>query len=148
METATLLAGSLPGRFRWSYFFPYPDTEAHDLAVEKGLIGAGEIPQLKNFTDRSGLDFGKAHNLFLEKLGAAYPWFVNARADWPAAQIYRKKLDDILSLDADAWHRRAPTIAEEDQEISTGLVKAGIRHYAIKYNRFMGVISDYFTQKH
>jgi radical SAM superfamily enzyme YgiQ (UPF0313 family) len=147
METVALLAGSLPGRFRWSFFFPYPDTKAHDLAVEKGLIATGEIPQLKNFTDRSGLDFGKAHNLFLEKLGAAYPWFVNARADWPAASIYRKKVDDILRLDADAWRRRAPTIAAKDREISARLVKAGIRHYAIKYNRFMGVISDYFTKE-
>jgi len=36
-------------------------------------------------------------------------------------------------------------IYEEDEEISENFVKRGISHYAIKYNPFMGVISDYFT---
>ena len=147
MATVDLMAGSLPGRFRWTYFFPFPDTEAHKLAVTGGLVRADEIPRLKNFTDRSALDFGEEHNLFLEKLGATFPWFVNARADWPAAPDYRRKVDEILSLDAQAWHRRARTVLAEDEEISARLVKDGIRHYAIKYNRFTGVISDYFTQE-
>ena len=147
MATVDLMAGSLPGRFRWTYFFPFPGTDAYQLAVDSGHIASDEVPQLKNFTDKSGLDFGKKHNLFLEKLGAAYPWFVNARADWPAAAIYRKKVDEVLSLDAQAWQRRAETILAEDAEISAGLIKQGIQHYAIKYNRFMGVISDYYTQE-
>ena len=147
MATVDLMAGSLPGRFRWTYFFPFPGTGAHQLAVDSGHITADEVPQLENFTDRSGLDFGEEHNLFLEKLGTAYPWFVNARADWPAAGIYRKMVDEILSLDAQAWRQRAERILAEDEEISARLVREGIQHYAIKYNRFMGVISDYFIQE-
>jgi hypothetical protein len=147
MATVDLLAESRPGRFRWTYFFPYPDTKAHALAVEKGLIGADEVPLLQNFTDRSGLDFGSGHNLLLEKLGAALPWFVNARADWPAAPIYRPMVDEVLALDADRWRNRAPRIPAEDERISAELLKDGVRHYAIKYNRFMGVISDYFARE-
>jgi len=147
MATVDLMAGSLPGRFRWSYFFPYPDTAAHQLAVAGGYIPADRIPDLKNFTDRSGLDFGRDHNLYLAKLGTALPWFVNARADWPAAKIYRKKVEEILALDAGQWQQRAAGIVAEDEHLSVKLVHAGIRHYAIKYNRFMGVISDYFNSE-
>lgn len=146
MATVDLMAASRPGRFRWTYFFPFPDTRACEIAVEKGCIAADQIPDLKNFTDRSGLDFGDAHNLFLEKLGALFPWFVNARADWPAAEIYGPKVEEVLELDAGQWRQRAAGIPVEDEKLSAELVSKGIRHYAIKYNRFMGVISDYFTQ--
>ncbi len=56
-----------------------------------------------------------------------------------------KKVDEILELDARAWEIRARGIEEEDKRISEGFVDQGLSHYAIKYNRFMGVISDYFT---
>ena len=59
--------------------------------------------------------------------------------------IYGKKIDEILALDADAWEKRAPHFEVEDKEISDGFSAQGLSHYAIKYNRFMGVISDYFT---
>ena len=146
MATVDLMAGSLPGRFRWTYFFPFPDTQACEIAVDRGCIAADQIPDLKNFTDRSGLDFGSEHNLFLEKLGAIFPWFVNARADWPAAEIYGPMVEEILALNPVQWRIRAPGIPAEDERLSADLVSKDIRHYAVKYNRFMGVISDYFTQ--
>jgi radical SAM superfamily enzyme YgiQ (UPF0313 family) len=147
MATVDLMAATLPGRFRWTFFFPFPDTRAYELAVDAGLIEAGSTPQLKNFTDGSGLDFGPAHNLLLEKLGKIFPWFVNARSQLPVADFYRRKVDEILSLDENAWRERAPQLIEEDRAISEGFVREALPHYAIKYNRFMGVISDYFTQE-
>ena len=75
------------------------------------------------------------------------PWFVNAYSDLPVAELYRQKVDQILALDEKSWQHRAPHIEQEDREISTGFVKQGLSHYAIKYNRFMGVISDYFTSE-
>ena len=45
------------------------------------------------------------------------------------------------------WQQRAPHIEQEDREISHKFVLQGLSHYAIKYNRFMGVISDYFTSE-
>ena len=73
------------------------------------------------------------------------PWFVNAYSDLPVADFYRKKVEEILALDAKAWEKRALAVEEEDKRISEGFVDQGLSHYAIKYNRFMGVISDYFT---
>jgi anaerobic magnesium-protoporphyrin IX monomethyl ester cyclase len=73
------------------------------------------------------------------------PWFVNAYSDLPVADFYRKKVDESLELDAGAWEQKAGQIEEEDRKISEAFVDQGLSHYAIKYNRFMGVISDYFT---
>jgi hypothetical protein len=97
-------------------------------------IDAQKMAELKNFTERSCLDFGEEHNLFLQKIGRIMPWFVNA-------------LQEILALDAASWEKRADGLYEEDKDISDGFVKKGLRHYAIKYNPFMGVISDYFTKE-
>jgi hypothetical protein len=61
------------------------------------------------------------------------------------ADFYRKKVEEILTLDEKSWEKRAASIEQEDCEISEKFVSRGLSHYAIKYNRFMGVISDYFT---
>ena len=100
---------------------------------------------MENFTDASCLDFGTEQNLFLEKVGRAMPWFVNAYSNLPVADFYRKKVEQILSMDAKMWQEQVDGILKEDKEISADFVRQGLSHYAIKYNRFMGVISDYFT---
>jgi hypothetical protein len=99
---------------------------------------------MENFTDDSCLNFDSGHNLFLKKVGRVMPWFVNAYSDLPVAGFYRKKVDEILEMDEKSWEKRSCHIEEEDKEISEKFVKQELRHYAIKYNRFMGVISDYF----
>jgi hypothetical protein len=48
-------------------------------------------------------------------------------------------------LDEKSWEKRSASIEQEDNEISAKFVSQGLSHYAIKYNRFMGVLSDYFT---
>ena len=145
LATIELMAAALPGRYRWTYFYPYPNTAAYDIALQKGYIDKDRIAGLKNFTDRSGLDFGEVHNLFLEKVGKALPWFVNAHSNLPVASFYREKVNEILALSKKAWRKRAEHILVEDKQFSDQFVKEGLRHYAIKYNPFMGVISDYFT---
>jgi hypothetical protein len=100
---------------------------------------------MENFTDDTCLNFGKNHNLFLRKVGRIMPWFVNAYSDLPVADFYMQKVEEILGLNAEAWEKRAIHIEEEDRKMSDGFVAQGLSHYAIKYNRFMGVISDYFT---
>jgi hypothetical protein len=102
------------------------------------------MAQMENFTDGSCLNFGKDHNLFLKKVGRIMPWFVNAYTDLAVADFYRNKVEEILALDEESWEKRTATIEEEDNEISKRFVSQGLSHYAIKYNRFMGVISDYF----
>jgi hypothetical protein len=50
-------------------------------------------------------------------------------------------------MDAAAWARESDQIVAEDRALSKHFVQQGLSHYAIKYNRFMGVISDYFIQE-
>jgi radical SAM superfamily enzyme YgiQ (UPF0313 family) len=145
MATIKLMAAALPGRYRWTFFYPYPNTAAYDIAFEKGYVDEARLARIKNFTDQSGLDFGEEHNLFLEKVGKVMPWFVNAHSDLPVAGFYREKTTEILALGKRAWRKRSERILDEDRAFSDRFVREGLSHYAIKYNPFMGVISDYFT---
>jgi hypothetical protein len=147
LATIRLMAEAQPGRYRWTFFYPFPDTDAYRLTARLGCIDHTDTSGLQNFTDRSCLDFGEEQNLLLQKVGKIMPWFVNAHADFPAAQIYRQKVEEILALDRPGWEARAKTVLEEDRILSENLVEKGSRHYAVKYNRFMGVISDFFTQE-
>jgi anaerobic magnesium-protoporphyrin IX monomethyl ester cyclase len=145
--TIRLLARARPGRFRWTYFFPFPGTEAHRISQESGLIDEEKMMTLSNFTDQSCLNFGDEQNLLLRKIGRIMPWFVNAYSNLAAAPIYQSKIDELLSLDEQQWEQIAPTLHEEDKRLSDKCIREGMSHYAIKYNRFMGVISDYFLQE-
>jgi radical SAM superfamily enzyme YgiQ (UPF0313 family) len=147
MATIRLMAKAKPGRYRWSFFFPYPGTKAYELSQQGGYIDFAKMAEMENFTDGSCLKFGREHNLFLKKVGRIMPWFVNAHSDLAVAEFYRKKVEEILALDEKSWEKRTATIEQEDNEISEKFVGQGLSHYAIKYNRFMGVISDYFTVK-
>ena len=143
--TIKLMAESLPGRFRWSFFFPFPGTRAYELSHKANMIDHAKMAQMDNFTDASCLDFGDPQNLFLKKVGRALPWFVNAYSQLPVADVYRAKVEHIMQMDAATWARESDQIMAEDQALSKHFVQEGLSHYAIKYNRFMGVISDYFT---
>jgi radical SAM superfamily enzyme YgiQ (UPF0313 family) len=145
MATINLVAQALPGRFRWTFFFPYPGTRAYELSEKTMKINHNKMANMENFTDASCLDFGEEHNLFLAKVGKIMPWFVNAHSDLPVANFYREKVAEILAMNAAAWNKRATGILKEDRDISERFVRQGLSHYAIKYNPFMGVISDYFT---
>jgi hypothetical protein len=103
------------------------------------------MAQMENFMDGSCLDFGREQNLFLRKVGRAMPWFVNAYSSLPVADDYRKKVKEILGMDETEWQQKEDQIFNEDKAISAHFSRRGLSHYAIKYNRFMGVISDYFT---
>ena len=145
MATVRLMARAKPGRYRWSFFFPFPGTKAYALSEQGNYIDFAKMAQMENFTDGSCLNFGRDHNLFLKKVGRIMPWFVNAEADFVVADFYRKKVAEILALDEKSWQKRTQHIEQEDKDISERFIKQGLSHYAIKYNRFMGVISDYFT---
>ena len=147
LQTVTLMARALPGRFRWSFFYPFPGTKAFEIASDMGYIDYDRMADLENFTEGSCLDFGPEQNLLLEKLGAVFPWFVNAHSDLPVADFYKQKVEELLGLDAEAWGERRGRLLQEDQEISRRLLEQGLSHYAIKYNPFMGVLSDYFSNE-
>ncbi len=144
--TIDLLAAIRPGRFRWSIFFPYPGTVAYEMAKEKGLIDFQKMQTLSNFTEESCLDFGGGNNLLIDKLARAFPWFVNARGNSSCSSIYHGLVKEIESMDWTAWEKVKDTIRSTDQEISGFLTRTGREHYAIKYNKFMGVRSDWFDR--
>lgn len=145
MATIRLTAQSKPGRFRWSFFYPFPGTKACDITYQMGYLDQKRKENLSNFTEGSCLDFGPEHNLFLEKVGKILPWFVNAYSDLPVADFYMNKVEEIKALDREGWQEREKSVLEEDAKLSDYFVSQGLSHYAVKYNPFMGVISDYFT---
>lgn len=145
--TVKLLAEIKPGRFRWSVFYPFVGTEAYRMALEGGFINREKLSNLRNFFTESPLEFGREQDLLIDKLNAAYPWFVNAHSDLECAPHYRRLVHGILALPQEQWLKRKSNIADEDAEISKAMLKSGMRHYAIKFNRFMGVDSDYFVKE-
>ena len=147
-ETVDLLAQAGIGRFRTSLFYPFPGTESFRLALQGGFLRADQEVTLTNFTESSCLDFGAEENLFVDKLAACMPWFVNSRLDRfrhaPAAARYRPLVERVLALDAAQWQAFKPTLRELDARVSADAAAAGELHYAIRYNAFMGVRSDYY----
>jgi len=148
-ETVDLLAETRIGRFRASFFFPFPGTEGWDMTVEGGYVDPEEIDSKRTFTDGSVLDFGLEENLFIDKLGRALPWFVNARLahfheDAPASKRYAPLVERVMAMDAKEWRAFAPTILEVDAQLSSAACEAGELHYALKYGATMGVRSDWF----
>ncbi len=146
-DTIRLLGRARPGRFRWTYFFPFPGTKAHQISLDGGFINQEKMQRLMNFTDESCLEFGPQQNLLLRKIGRIMPWFVNAWSDLPVAPFYREKVEHLLTLDETQWQQAAPGLLEQDKQYSRQHVAAGLSHYAVKYNRFMGVLSDYFLHE-
>ncbi len=146
-ETVDLLAESQIGRFRTSLFYPFPGTESHRLAEQGGFVREDVAATVTDFTESSCLDFGPEENLFIRKLAACMPWFVNERLDRfrpaAAAARYRPLVERVLAMDAGQWAAFAPTVGEVDGELSAAACAAGELHYAIRFNAFMGVRSDY-----
>ncbi len=149
LETVDLLAQSRIGRFRTSFFFPFPGTESYRMSIEEGVFDPEADTSLTTFTDGSALDFGAEQNLLIDKLGVCMPWFVNARLAHfhpgsPASERYAPIVARVLAMGDDEWRAFRPTVKDHDRELSAAAVEAGELHYAIRYNTFMGVRSDYF----
>lgn len=146
-DTIRLLGQAKPGRFRWTYFFPFPGTRAHQISLEGGYVDTEKMERLRNFTDESCLEFGPEHNFLLKKIGRIMPWLVNAYSDLPTADFYGARAEEVLQMDEAEWQQAAADLRERDAEYSRRFCSQGLSHYAIKYNRFMGVISDYFLNE-
>ncbi|MCX7704508.1 MAG: hypothetical protein N2234_10525, partial [Planctomycetota bacterium] len=145
--TVRLLAEIKPGRFRWSLFYPFVGTDAYKMALEGGFINREKLEKLQNFFTESPLQFGAEQDLLIDKMNAAFPWFVNAASDLECSAQYRRLVNEILSLSEDEWKEYKLRVKEMDSEISRENLRKGYRHYAVKFNRFMGVDSDYFLKE-
>lgn len=146
-QTIQLMASARPGRFRWTYFYPFPGTKAYQISREGGYINVEKMKTLKNFTDGSCLEFSPEQSVLLKKIGRIMPWFVNAEAVGPVADFYCRKVEEILALNDGEWEIRSRRLLDEDAKISQRFSTKGLSHYAVKYNHFTGVISDYFLNE-
>jgi len=72
---------------------------------------------------------------------------VNAYADFEASPVYLKKVEDIIRMDRSEWEKTSPALHDEDKKLSLQFQEKNQSHYAVKYNPFMGVISDYFVNE-
>ncbi|MBI5362253.1 MAG: radical SAM protein [Planctomycetes bacterium] len=147
-ETVDILAQSRIGRFRTSWFFPFPGTDSYRMTIEGGYLKHDPATDFTTFTDGSALDFGAEENLFIDKLGAVMPWFVNSRMerfhDSPASKRYHALVADVLRMTRDEWGAFKPRVKDVDRELASACTQANELHYAIRYNKFMGVRSDYY----
>ena len=148
LQTVDLLARSNIGRFRTSFFYPFPGTEGYDMAIAEGYVEKDTIRDISDFTGGSTLDFGPEENLFIDKLGSVMPWFVNARLsryrEAAASELYRPWVERVLEMPAAEWREFKRRAEDVDLELSSRCVELGYLHYSIRYNTFMGVRSDYF----
>ncbi|HNU72550.1 MAG TPA: radical SAM protein [Thermodesulfobacteriota bacterium] len=144
LMTIRLLGRIKPGRFRWSIFFPYANTDAWEIARKGGFIDEDKWRSLDNFFEESCLRFGDEMDLWIDKLQKVFPWYVNRYTEWPIAGQYADLVKEVESLTLQEWENRKDTVVEADQKISGHMIAAKEVHYAIKYNSFMGVRSDYF----
>ncbi|MBW2415914.1 MAG: hypothetical protein JRG76_15550, partial [Deltaproteobacteria bacterium] len=84
----------------------------------------------------------------IDKLATCMPWFVNARLgrhhDAPVSERYEPLVREVLELDAEAWEAFKPRVREIDSTLSRDATAAEELHYAIRFNAFMGVRSDYY----
>jgi hypothetical protein len=147
LMTIKLLAEIKPGRFRWSIFFPYVNTDAYAIAKEGGFVNTQKMRALNNFFEESCLDLGPELNLWIDKLQKVFPWYVNCEAGLPVSSLYADLRAEVEALSPEEWNAVKETVLEKDQSVSDRLAKEEKLHYAIKYNAFMGVRSDYFLNE-
>ncbi len=143
METVDLMREVKPGRFRWSLFFPFPKTTAHDISLKGGYINFEKMKSLYNFTDESCLDFGPEHNLFVSKITKILPWYVNMGMDSDVSSIFSGLVKKIEALDAKGWNDMVKQIPAMETELSKSLESTNKDYYLTRYNSFTAVKSDW-----
>lgn len=143
MDTVRLCAESEMGRFRWAIFFPFPGTAAYTISQENNLIDAEKMKGMGNYFDASCLTFDADHDLFIEKLGKTFHWYVNAETTWDCAPIYQKLVDDLEKWDRPTWEAKMDWVDKMDRELSDDLMEKDILHYSKRFSSVMGVRSDF-----
>jgi anaerobic magnesium-protoporphyrin IX monomethyl ester cyclase len=143
MATVTLLSRIKPGRFRWSLFFPYVGTEAYDIAKARGSIDFEKMKRLDNFTDETCMDLGEEANLLVDKVQHHFCTFVNRYADLETDAQYRELVDRIEATERAGWEEEKKSFAAEIARMDRQAAEQGKLHYTVKFNRFMGVRSDW-----
>jgi hypothetical protein len=139
-ETLRLLSKLQPGRFRWTLFFPFVGTRAFEIAQRAGAIDFGRMADLDNFTDETCMDLGEDVNLYVKKVKDCFCAFVNGYAHIPE---YARIVSRVEAMGTGEWQAEKALIAGEIEGTDEGMRISGQQHYEVRYNRFMGVRSDW-----
>lgn len=143
LDTIRLIAKIKPGRMRWSLFFPFVGTEAYRIAKEGGMIDEEKMLSLDNFTDDTCMRLGEEVDLLIQKLKTFFCAFVNAYSGLDKNGIFQNFVDKILSLKREEYERSMEELKEELKRIESDLEDENLIFYTVKYNPFMGVLSDW-----
>lgn len=143
MDTVRLLAAVKPGRFRWSLFFPYIGTRAYEIAEQHRAIDFERWKALDNFTDETCMDLGEEVNLLVDKIKDSLCAFVNGYTGDRGLEGYRDIVEEIESLDSETWQKKKERLRTDIRGLDETVREKGRTFYTVRYNRFMGVRSDW-----
>lgn len=143
METIRLIASIMPGRVRWSLFFPFIGTKAYDIAKKANQIDFEKMYRLDNFTDETCMIFSEDEQLLLKKLKDMFCLFINGYSRVDGNERYSLILKEVESLQDEEWEAKRVALIQQVKEIDEEMEAKGVLHYQVKYNPFMGVRSDW-----
>jgi anaerobic magnesium-protoporphyrin IX monomethyl ester cyclase len=143
METMRLLARVRPGRVRWTLFFPFVGTRAFDIARDAGLIDMERMRRLDNFTDETCMKLGADEDLLVKKLKHFFCLYMNGLADMDGEGVYGKLLYQIEGEGIEGLEKKEEAFLEQMRSIDGIMEQKDRPYYAVKYNPFMGVRSDW-----
>lgn len=138
-RTFDVCARARPGRLRWSTFYPFPGTRAHEMARADGSILGERLAALDGFFEESCLDLGAEMNRLVHRTRWLFPWFVNARLPDPVGSLYAARVEEWMALDDGAFAGKARSFREEDARAAAVAAARGGEPYRILYNDFMAV---------
>jgi anaerobic magnesium-protoporphyrin IX monomethyl ester cyclase len=143
LDTMRLLASIRPGRVRWSLFFPFVGTKAYDIARNAGLIDSEKMDLLDNFTDETCMKLGVEESLLVEKLKSFFCLYLNGLGDLEGNSQYRELLKSVEEKDRAGFEQECPALVQAMEDLDAEMERADRSHYAVRYNPFMGVLSDW-----
>jgi len=135
------------GRMRWAFLYPFHGTRIYTYCERLGLIDHDRMQRMSNYFDESCLRFSTEHRLFLEKIGRAFHWWVNAHTGWPCSAMYQDLVDQLVAMPWAEWQHEKMTIFARDRALSDSLMSQGIPHYSLRYSRVMAVHSDWVLRE-
>jgi anaerobic magnesium-protoporphyrin IX monomethyl ester cyclase len=143
LDTMRLLALIRPGRVRWTLFFPFVGTKAYDIAREAGLIDSEKMGLLDNFTDETCMRLGAEEALLVEKLKSFFCLYLNGLGEIEGNSRYRELLKSVQEKDSAGFEREYPALVQTMEDLDAEMERTERSHYAVRYNPFMGVLSDW-----
>ena len=143
IETVRLLGDVKPGRVRWTLFFPFIGTKAYDIAKESGQIDFVKMNDLDNFTDETCMIFDDEETLLLNKMKDNFCLFLNGYSNTDGEGRYRELVETLEALDRKRFSEEVATVQSTAEKLNAEMEEKGKPYYAVRYNAFMGVRSDW-----